>query len=436
MKLRLDSRIRLGTTEYPFLSIAIALGLILLSLFLPVFLCYAAFAICLYRVFRYDAKVFATDYCVLMPTARLFRTAGNMNLLVWLCLIAGVWYLVRGKIRINRALVILILLLNYLLLRMQMNINDFVLCFGQIFVLFVLLPKQNAESSERAIKAFLWSIILISLYAMPFRKTDQMISIRGAESIAIWGTNLKRFSSFEGDPNYYSSLILIGLALLCKLQETGKMRSWLFWLQAIILTVLGALTYSKSFLLVLILLGGIYIIWQFWNRKAFKGIFFTAVAVIGGMYLLFDASSPFAVIMERLTSSKDLSDFTTNRSEIFVWYWDAITESISTALFGHGLNALLLQGRDPHNLYLEITYHVGLVGLLLILALYGSMIRDVIRHDPVIKKQSLLVKYAVIIIIAVTYMALQGMFSVITYEGLFLAFVSVYLTKAETKPGE
>lgn len=436
MKLRIDGRIKVGTTEYPALSMAIALVLIMASLFLPVYLCYVAFVICLYRVFRYDAKVFATDYCVLMPMARLFRTGGNMTLLVWLCLIAGIWYLVRGKLRINRALVILILLLNYLLLRMQMNVNDFVLCFGQIFVLFVLLPEQNAKSSERAIKAFLWSMILVSLSALPLRDTPEMINIRGAESVAIWGTNLKRFSCFEKDPNYYTTLVLAGLALLCKLKETGRMRTLLFWMQAIALTALGVLTYSKSFLLVFILLGGIYIIWQMWNKKFIKGMLLAVVATVAGLYLLFADGSPFAVIMTRLTSSNDLDDFTTGRNVLFAQYWNVISENASTLLLGKGLQADILQGKGVHNIYLEIMYYTGAIGLVLMMAFYISMIRSIEQQNPALKKQGAIAKYTVILILAVLYLALQGMFQVITYAGLFLAFVSVYLTKEEKKPGQ
>ena len=299
MNLKLHAWRLSGTTEYPVWSIAIALVLIALSLFLPVYLCYVAFVICMYRIVCYDAKVFATDYCLLIPWARLFRTAGGMTLLVWLCLIAAIWYLIRGKLRANTALVILILLLNYLLLRMNMAVNNFGLCFGQLCVLFVLLPQQDADSAERATKAFVGSLLICAVYALIFRNTPQMLAVRGPESLAIWGTNFKRFSGIEEDPNYYSTIVIVALALLCKLKETGRLHSLLFWIGGAVLAVVGALTYSKMYLLVLVLLGGIYIIWQFWNKKMIKGVVFSAMAVVAGMYLLFAESSPFAVIMSR-----------------------------------------------------------------------------------------------------------------------------------------
>ena len=142
MKISVGMRLRNATTEYPLLGILMVMGLILLSPFVSVYLCYAALLLCVYRVIRYDEKVFAVDYAILIPVSQHFRTADGMSLLVWLCMGASVWYLIRGKVRMNGTLICLILLLNYLLTRMQMNINDFGLCFGQMFVLYIILPKQ------------------------------------------------------------------------------------------------------------------------------------------------------------------------------------------------------------------------------------------------------------------------------------------------------
>ena len=149
-----------GTTEYPLAGILIIMGLILLSPFVSVYLCYLAFLLCAYRVIRYDEKVFAVDYAIMIPVSQQFRNATGMSLLVWLCLGASLWYLIRGKIRMNGTLVSLILLLNYLLARMRMNFSDFGLCFGQMFVLFVLLPKQDQHSAEYASKTFCWSLLI------------------------------------------------------------------------------------------------------------------------------------------------------------------------------------------------------------------------------------------------------------------------------------
>lgn len=421
-------RVAIGKSEYPALSILAVMGMILLSPFVSAYLCYVAFAICIYRMVRYDAKVFAADYCMMSPVCQFFRTPDGMSLLIWLCLVAAIWYFVRGRIARNSTLVCVLLLLNYLITRMQMNINDFVLCFGQIFVLYVLLPKQDAESAERAIKIFCWSLVVTSLYALIFRNAPQLVAIRGEESIAIWGTDIGRFSGLIRDPNYYMTLLIVGLAALCKLKEIGRMHRLLFWGLGLALTFFGILTYSKTFFLMFILLGGIYIIWQFWDRKVFKGVFFATAAVVAGMYFLFSENSPFAIVMMRLTSGNSLSDLTTGRSDLYVRYWNAITQDVASFLFGFGLNAPLL-GKGAHNVYLEIAYYIGVVGLVLMLFFYGSMLRIVKRRTRWGKEQSIIAKYVALLIMAVQYCSLQGMFEIIMYAGVFVAFLSVYITK-------
>lgn len=433
MKIQIGRRLVGNTTEYPIPSIALVMGLILLSPFLSTYLCYGAFLICLYRMVRYDAKVFAVDYCMLMPVNQVFRTTAGMSLLIWLCLVSALWYFVRGKIRANGVLVCVLLLMNYLIARMQMDVNDFVLCFGQLLVLYVLLPKQDAQSAERACKTFCWSMALTSMYALVFRNAPQLIAVRGPETPAIWGTTIMRFMGLIEDPNYYMTLVLVGLAVLCKLNEAGRIKNLTFWGLAVVLTLFGVITYSKTFLLVFILLGGIYIIWQFWSRKVFKGVFFASVAVVAGMYLLFAETSPFAVVMQRLTSAKTLSDLTTRRSDIYVAYWRAITENPRVLFFGRGLGAQLLQGRGAHNLYLEIAYYLGFVGLGLVLSFYISMISGMQKNHPEISKQSKIAKYVVLMIMVVQYLALQGLFLLITYCAWFVAILSVLITpkKAE-----
>ena len=433
MKLIGQKHLLNNTTEYPMPGMVVAMTMLLLTPFVSSLLPYGVLLICVYRVIRYDAKVFATDYCMLVPVMQLFCTPGRMSLLIWLCLFAAVWFFIKGRIRANSALVCLILLLNYFIARMQTNINDFVLSFGQIFMLYVLLPRLDVNSVERSSKVFCCSLLISSIYALLFREAPQLVPIRGIEGPAIWGTRIIRFQGLFTDPNYYMSLLIIGGSILCKLKETKRIRSVWFWSMGVALTFFGILTYSKTFFLVFLLLCGIYIVWQFWSRKAFKGMAFALVAVVVGFYVLLAENSPFAVVLARLTNSDDLSDLTTGRSDLLVIYWKNITENMITFFFGRGLGAPLLQGRGAHNLYLEIVYYVGIVGLILILCLYGGVVAELIKRNESARKQSLVAKYFVLVIMAVQYFALQGMFLVITYAGWFMALMSVNLTQKETE---
>lgn len=430
MRLKASIRLTGGTNEYPIFSMALIVALILLSPFVSPYLCYAAFVICIYRMLRYSAKVFATDYCILLPMTQMFQTTEGMTFLIWLCLIAAIWYFVRGTIRVSASLMFLLVLLNYMLTRMQMVISDFVLCFGQIFILYVLLPKQDGESAERTTKVFCWNLIFTSLYALAFRNTPQLMAIRGQESIAIWGTSITRFSALIKDPNYYMTLLVAGMAALCKLKETGRVGVLGFWVQILAMTAFGILTYSKTFFVMMIFLGGMYILWQFWSKKVFKGMVFIVLGIAVGAYFLLSENSPFAIVLERLTSSSSLSAITTGRSDLYIRYWNVIAKSAGNFLLGLGLSAPVL-GKGTHMLYLELIYYVGLVGLVLVFGFFISLAQDLQKNKPQVKNQSLIAKYAVVIVVLIQYLSLQGMFQVLTYGAFFVAFLAINITPIE-----
>lgn len=422
-----------GTSEYPALSMLIVMALILLSLFVSVYLCYVAFLICIYRMVRYDEKVFAADYCMLIPVTQLFRAAGGMTFLIWLCLIAAIWYFVRGQIRGEGALVCLLLLLNYLMLRMQLNINNFVLCFGQLFFLYVLLPKQDTQSAQRAARVFCWSLAITSLYGLFARDSAQLVAVRGEESAAIWGTSIMRFYGLFRDPNFYMTLLIVGLALLCKLKDIGKVKALEFWGLGIALTGFGVLTYSKTFFLVFLLLGGLYIVWQFWNRKVFRGIVMAIVAIVALVYLLFSEDSPFLVVLTRMANAEDISDLTTGRTDVYALYLQAIFKNVGTFLFGYGLGADSLL-KDPHNLYIELGYYIGVIGLALYAAFCIIMFRKMQGKLPGNTKQNPIAKYILVLMMLVLYFPLNGIFMTVLYSELFLTFMAVMLIKTEPEP--
>ena len=413
--------------QYPVWSIVLAMAFILLSPFVSPMTSYAALIVCLYRVFRYDSRVFATDYVLLAPIANVFRTSAGLTLLIVLCLAAAVVYLVRESFRADRSLVLILILLNYLLLRMQVGITDFMLCFGQIFLLWVLLPKQNTQSAVRTAKAFCVGLLITSLYALVFQETWQLRAVIGADAEAIWGTGIMRFHGLYNDPNYYMTMLIVGMALIIKLREYGRLKTLPFVLMFAGMTALGVLTYSKTFFLTFILLGVVYIIWQFRNKKVFWGTALIVAVAIGAEYFLFSENSPFAVVISRFLGSEDLSDLTTGRSDVYLQYLEAITKDPLTFLFGYGFTAPGLRN-DPHNIYLEIIYRCGAVGIVLIMVFFMSLAGIVKWQEPLAAQQSMAERYFIIAMVMILYFTLNGMFMVEVYPNVFLAFLAILIT--------
>lgn len=422
-------------TKYPLWGIIAVLALNYLSPFISGWLPVLSLAICVVRVMRYDEKIFATDYCLLVTTSLLFQTPNGMSLLIYLCLFADVWYFMRRGIRAETTVVLVLVLLNYLILRMGIHINEFALCFGQLFLLRILLPAQDARSAERSVKAFCWGLLLSSAYALVFRNTWQLVSIRGPEAPAFFGSSFIRFYGLFQDPNYYSMLLITALALQVKLKDAKCIGWFSFILVSLLLIVCGVLTYSKTFFIMLVLLLCVYLVWQFWNKKVFRSILLALCIVIVGGVLLNAEGSPFAVVLTRLTSATNLGELTTGRSDVFVTYFNAITDNLGSAFFGAGLGADNL-GRDPHNLFLEITYYLGVVGLVLLICYYASLVRAVGVRNEVVKKQHFLSKYAVLFMVLVIHVTLHGLTTFPTYASFSLAAMSMLITnhKEEGEP--
>lgn len=409
--------------KYPHWGIIAVLALNFLSPFVSSLLPYLALVLCVVRVMRYDEKVFATDYSILICVSMLFRTPGGMSLLIYLCLFADVWYFMRRGIKAEAAVVLMLLLLNYLLLRMQMSVDRFALCFGQLFLLRILLPMQDEHSAQRAARAFCFGLLVSSAYALVFRHTWQIQAIRGTEAPAYFGSNIIRFYGLFQDPNYYSMLLITALALMTKLKDSRYIGWPVFLVGSLLLIACGVLTYSKTFFLMMVLLVAVYLVWQFWNKRVFRGMLMTLCILIVGGILLFSEGSPFAVVLTRLTSSTDLGDLTTGRSDVFIAYYRAITESVGSALFGAGLGQPNL-GRDPHNLFLEITYYVGLVGLVLMALYYASLIKAI---DVNLKKQNFIARYVVLFMVLMIHLTLHGMTTFPTYVSFFMAAMAMLI---------
>lgn len=428
LRLSLRSLGGIDTTSYPWPSMAVAMILIYLTPFVSSLCSLLAFVICIWRLVRYDTKVFSVDFCALIPVSLIFRGAGGMALLVYVILIAAVLEVLRSGIRRDVSYVMVIVLLNYLVARMQLSISNFLLCFGPALLMCVMLPKQDEASAERAAKAFCISLLISSCYALIFRNTSQIQAIRGAEVVAFSGTTLRRFQGLFQDPNYYMSLLIIGMALMIKLRESRRTDVISFWVITVSMAFFGILTYSKTFFLLLVVLGVFYILWQFRNRKYGWGIFLVAMAALGGGQLLFSPESPFAVVISRFLSAKNISDLTTSRTDVFQAYFEVITRDPFSLFFGQGLAAEGLY-KDPHNLFLEITYYTGLIGLVVFIVFYWSLIHMLGRRLPPVNRQSALSKYLVLIMAVGLFSTLHGMFSFFPYVIFYLASLAMIMTK-------
>ncbi|MCD8341834.1 MAG: hypothetical protein LUC87_06735 [Clostridiales bacterium] len=409
---------------YPAGGILLSLFLLYLAPFTDARLPYIAFLVCLYRVIRYDAAVFGTDYCVLAAVSLLFQTPGGTSLLAYLCIFAVIWQFLRGSFRADASFLVLMLLLDYLLLRMGGGVNRFVLCFSQLALLRLFLPGQTGAAVVRTSRLFCLSLLASSVYAWVFRGAPQLLLLQGAEVAAYQGSSATRFQGLFQDPNYYMALLAVGIALTIRLFANRQIGGAELAVVAGGLSVFGFLTYSKTFLVVFLALLLLFVLFQLLAGRAVLGLGTAVCAALGLAVAAACPDTPVSVVLYRLFSASGLNELTTGRAELFTAYLEAILARPSTLLVGVGLSGEALS-LDPHNLFLELTYYLGVIGLALFLLYLALLMHGMGRWGAGVRhRQPAPVRYLVLLTAAALFCTLSGMFSATTYVMLFLGIAA------------
>ena len=412
-------------TEYPVILMLIILVLIYASPFISLYLNYLAFLLCIYRIIRYEESVFAIDYCILASVSYIFVSTGIVSLFSWLSIVAALWWIIKKGVRAVPSLALLVILLNYMLFRMQGEINTFMLSISQLVLLFVLLSNQKKEGIVDCAKWFCFSVIISSLYALLFRETSQINFLLGNEIEAYWKSSFTRFRGLFRDPNYYMTMVAVAIALLAILCLNQYLSRKKFVLGVGVLIVFGALTYSKTFLIVLVIFSILFVVMLFFRKRYILGLVSSFLFLIIGFVL---SETILSVTVYRIISTNNVYDLTTGRSELIVEYLHEITKSADQLFFGAGLSADIL-GRGTHNLFLEIIYYYGLVGFGLMTVYIISLIwlADKRFHNATGKKADMF-RYAVLLIFILLFSTLQGLIFSITYVLLYLSILAAMIT--------
>lgn len=428
----IQKKLVLDRLQYPIPGICAILTLIYLSPFVGEWLNYLAFSLCICRLAKYDVRTFSIDYCCLISVAAVFVLPSGISFVVVLCLIADAWFVIRDGLAINSALALLVLLVCYLLLRMQFAVSDFLLCVSQFIIIYLMLSFLDAQTIVLDIESFIINMVVSSAYALLLRKTSAITHMTGAEVAAYYGSSLTRFKGLFRDPNYYMSLVIMAIVLLTLLYIKKYTSRRAFLLSIACMLLFGALTYSKTFIF---LLGIYWLLCLFYLIRgkryllAFIYIFATAFLAV----ILSDTL--FATTLYRLTSASSVRELTTGRSILLEIYGREIISSPDILLFGKGMSAQLLK-KGTHNLFLEIQYYVGLTGLILYLLYFGILTAQVQKKYAAGNAAARLFSYSPLIVFIAAFCSLQGMFSVSVYTLLYLSIISIGIAQNDCPKGK
>lgn len=297
-----------------------------------------------------------------MPFAAIYKYPGiDTSFLTVLELLLVIVVLMRRR-RINAHTVIAVLFITgYFALRMggyYMGIVKLVLGFALVYTFILSCRREQAGG----IAEFLTLGMLISSILGYFKETiPTLLEYFGDVNYEfIDGEKTLRFSGLYVDPNYFSVVLIAIMAFLVILKHYRGYSPVKFWLTFASLATLGFLTYSKSFVLMFALVLLFEVLINLRTRKPWLSA--TVILLIAALAVLF--LSGRVAVFERMFTRLGDEDVLTGRDDIWANYLEVIRSSPLNIIFGVGLDAPYVGAKAAHNMYIELVYYSGVLGLM------------------------------------------------------------------------
>ena len=169
-----------------------------------------------------------------------------------------------------------------------------------------------------------------------------------------------RFSGLWVDPNYYSVHLILVIAICAVLFSRKEIKPIIFYSCFVLMTIFGAMTGSKSFVAMLMVVTVLSLFLFLKNRVYQHALFFSFIIIVGIVLLTSGYMDLFSKVVYRLQNVSS-SGITTGRTDIWKSYFNLWIEKPYLFLFGSGLgNGFLL--RVPHNTFMDFIALLGVFG--------------------------------------------------------------------------
>ena len=373
---------------------------IIASLFVPV-LVYIGFLLTILSILILKNKGI---FCILIfihPMATIFKVAPGTTSFFTLIEIFAILILSFRVYNFRKEFLLLIIILIFEIFINANGIINIIKLFNIIMIYYLFTVLYKKEDAKYYIICFLASILISSLLGAVKDKIPRLISFY--ESIifeVLDGEAVFRFSGIYNDPNYFSVSIIQGIIVVFSsfINRNIKNRT-LFGVIFLLLLFCGSLTISKSFYLLALFVIVMIMLSSDFNRNF--------VPIICGIFLIMLVIhiNPFG-LLNNIFARFDTYDITTGRADIWKVYIAYIFSSVKTFLIGVGIDAsyLLASNHVAHNIYIEVLYHIGIIGFILYFATFA-----IITNLSDIKIKRCMLNYIGYICLMIQFFFLNGL---------------------------
>ena len=229
--------------------------------------------------------------------------------------------------------------------------------------LYFFLNEDVIERKNLFLKIYIFSILLASIigyFAEYIPNLLNYISFKTTNDGV--GGIYYRFSGVWGDPNYYTVNLILALlfALYLNIKHEISTRSFIFL--SILIISFGALTQSKTFLLMLVISLSYCFYLSVKTKRYNLTLLMICCVIVGGALIATGTLIIFDGIIERIMLSQNVGQLTTNRSIIWENYIRYFNSNPSVWLIGNGLCSAFVNRAAPHNTYIDFIFYYGLIG--------------------------------------------------------------------------
>lgn len=341
-----------------------------------------------------------------------------------------------GKIRINRPLILLIFMMVWELLHLfygEFSIIEYYRNIAELLFLMIFLSINLKSVNYRLIfRAF--SFVTVSIcFIMLYLQMKQ----HGFRIEEVFGQGFRNFRFGQANTtavNYGLNINPNRLGFICNLSTTSilmvikRHEKSIFDLALLLLSIIfGLMTLSRTYVIILMFIVIFYII-------ILKGTFKQKALYIGGIVAT-ATMSIFLIRMINPTIFENLllrfkeEDLLGARDHLFVFYNKHIFSSFTYFFFGIGLQSFKEKINSiynvninvPHNGFQEIWVAWGIVGFILFILMFGSLIKEAKRYQPNPSRK----QYLILFIMILHVMAGQLIRSEISILSLILVVISL-----------
>lgn len=308
---------------------------------------------------------------------------GEASICGYLCILALCKVIVIKRILLRINIILIVVMMMALcfctaLLNSEAGIIMRIVKMASFYLIFSIAIETNSYSLQPMCMKLCRGYILGTFISLTLGLLYYLV-----QGKSIYAYYDYRFSGLCIDPNYFSSTLMFSIAIIISFvfQEKCKHNRIAEIILLVFFSIFGFITLSRAFFItytVIILLAGLYLL--FTKKINLWGKIATVVTIFVVFYLL---RTPIWVITEQFTNRLTDRTFANlgGRGDLWNWYINRLTSSISTLLFGAGSSSKYLASgimrSVEHSAYIEMLFTYGIFGFLCSLFAYLSINRSI-----------------------------------------------------------